>query len=112
MVRSSTVALWMKYGPMHVATMSRDLHPICENFIRAGEELQIPRNPDLNGNALEGLGYYQNTAKDGMRITTARAYIRPIGSRPNLLIEKGAQSTKVLFEQGALRGKARRRSRV
>jgi choline dehydrogenase len=25
-------------GPLHVATMERDLHPACENFLRAGEE--------------------------------------------------------------------------
>lgn len=87
-------------GPLHVATMDRYLHPICQNYIRAGQEIQIPHNPDFNGASQEGLGTYQNTAKGGMRMSTARAYIRPARKRANLRVEKRALAQRVLFEDG------------
>lgn len=85
-------------GPLHVATLDRDLHPLCDNFIRAGEALQFPRNPDFNGARQEGVGTYQNTAKDGMRMSAARAYVRPAQGRANLTIAKRALAARVLFD--------------
>lgn len=85
-------------GPVHVATMDRDLHPLCQDFLRAGQELQFPHNPDFNGASQEGVGTYQNTAKNGFRMSTARAYLRPARKRLNLQVEKRALATRVLFE--------------
>ncbi|WP_272006047.1 GMC family oxidoreductase [Roseovarius sp. ZX-A-9] len=85
-------------GPLHVATMDRYLHPLCQEFIRAGEQIQVPHNPDFNGARQEGIGTYQNTAKDGMRMSTARAYIRPARGRANLRIERRAMATRLIFE--------------
>jgi len=85
-------------GPLHVCTMDRDLHPLCDDFIKAGEELQFPHNRDFNGARQEGVGTYQNTARDGMRMSTARAYIRPARHRPNLRVETHAHATKLLFD--------------
>lgn len=85
-------------GPLFVSTMDRDLHPLCQDFIRAGEALQFPHNPDFNGKTQEGIGTYQITAKDGMRMSAARAYIRPVRNRKNLTIETRALASRVLFE--------------
>lgn len=85
-------------GPLHVSTMDRDLHPLCANFISAGVELQIPHNSDFNGASQEGLGTYQNTMKNGMRMSASRAYLRPARRRRNLRIETHALAQKVLFE--------------
>ena len=85
-------------GPLHVSTMDRDLHPLCKDFLRAGEELQIPHNPDFNGPDQEGVGTYQITAKGGMRMSAARAYVRPASRRANLCIEKRAMTTRILFD--------------
>lgn len=95
-------------GPVHVATMDRYLHPMCQDFIKAGEQVQFPHNPDFNGATQEGIGTYQNTAKDGFRMSTARAYIRPAQGRQNLRIEKNALATRVLFEDGRAVGVAYR----
>lgn len=91
-------------GPVHVATLDRYLHPMCQDFIKAGEQTQIPHNRDFNGASQEGIGTYQNTAKDGFRMSTARAYIRPAKRRKNLWIEKNAMVTRVLFEDGRATG--------
>lgn len=85
-------------GPVHIATMDKYLHPLCQNFIRAGEQIQIPYNSDFNGAQQEGIGTYQNTAKGGMRMSTARAYIQPAKRRHNLRIEKRALATRLLFD--------------
>lgn len=85
-------------GPLHVATMDPFLHPLCQTFVEAGEALQWPHNPDFNGASQEGVGTYQNTAKGGLRMSAARAYIGPVKRRPNLRIEKRAQATRVLFD--------------
>mgnify|MGYP001800152150 CR=1 FL=1 len=95
-------------GPLHVATMDRDLHPMCQAFIKAGEQVQIPHNPDFNGATQEGIGTYQNTAKDGFRMSTARAYIRPVRGRANLRVEKHALATRILFKEGRAVGVAYR----
>lgn len=85
-------------GPMHVSTPDQYLHPLCQNFIRAGAQLQIPHNPDFNGESQDGIGTYQMTAKGGMRMSTARAYIRPVTGRGNLRIERRALATRILFD--------------
>lgn len=85
-------------GPLYVSTMDRDLHPLCQTFIQAGDQLGIGHNRDFNGAAQEGVGTYQNTAKGGFRMSAARAYIRPARRRGNLRIEMKALSTKVIFD--------------
>ncbi|MEW7006244.1 GMC family oxidoreductase [Lentilitoribacter sp. EG35] len=85
-------------GPLHVATMDKHLHPLCQNFIQAGQQIQIPHNSDFNGAEQEGIGTYQNTMKDGMRMSTARAYIRPVNKRKNLHIIKKAMASRLLFD--------------
>ncbi len=95
-------------GPVHVATLDKFLHPLCQTFITAGEQVQIPHNPDFNAGSQEGIGTYQNTAKDGLRMSTARAYIGPASRRKNLRVEKNALATRILFEDGRAVGVAYR----
>ncbi|MGI3164989.1 GMC family oxidoreductase [Pseudooceanicola sp. 200-1SW] len=85
-------------GPLRVSTTARDLHPICEDFIAAGAELQYPRNADFNGADQTGVGAYQITAADGFRMSTARAYLRPARKRPNLRVEGHALATQLICE--------------
>ncbi len=85
-------------GPLYVSDMSRDLHPLCQKFIKAGEECGYPFNPDFNGATQDGVGLYQNTAKDGFRMSASRAYLSPARKRSNLRVEKQAHATRVLFE--------------
>jgi len=84
-------------GPLHVSDMSRDLHPLCRNYLRAGQEEGYPLNPDFNGATPEGVGLYQNTAKGGRRMSAARAYLQPARSRSNLRVVKHAHVTRLLF---------------
>ena len=85
-------------GPLWVSTMERDLHPTCQNFIRAGVECGLAYNPDFNAATNEGIGLYQNTAKGGFRMSTARAYLHPARRRSNLTVLSQAHATRILFE--------------
>ncbi len=85
-------------GPLHVCSLERDLHPLCQTFIEAANEVQFSRNADFNGASQEGIGTYQNTAKGGMRMSAARAFIGPAKGRRNLTIAKNAQAARILFD--------------
>jgi choline dehydrogenase len=85
-------------GPQHVADVSRDCHPLCENYLRACEEIGLTRTPDFNGPRSEGVGLYRITTRGGLRMSAARAYLWPAMKRKNLRVETGAHATRVLFE--------------
>jgi choline dehydrogenase len=72
-------------------------HPLCEAFIEAAEKTGIPRNDDFNGPCQEGAGYFQLTAKNGRRWSTAAGYLKEARRRPNLALVADALATRVLF---------------
>ena len=84
-------------GPMHVADVSRDLHPLCQVYLQAGKQAGLDVTEDFNGAAMDGVGLYQITTRDGRRMSTARAYLHPARRRPNLRVETGAHATRVEF---------------
>jgi len=71
---------------------------LCEAFLEAAEQSGIPRNDDFNGPTQEGAGYFQLTAKNGRRWSTAAGYLKQARKRPNLKVELNALATRVLFE--------------
>jgi choline dehydrogenase len=83
---------------LHVSEISREAHPLTRRYIKAGEEAGLAFNPDLNGGSLEGVGFYQITTRNGLRMSAARAYLWPAGRRRNLRIETGALATRILIE--------------
>ena len=84
-------------GPLCVSTMSKELHPLCQTFIRASEELGFKHNLDFNGASQEGVGHYQNTIKNGLRMSTARAFLSRARVRSNVTIIKNAHVTNLLI---------------
>lgn len=64
------------------------------------------RTDDFNGANPDGAGPYDFTICDGRRISTARAFLDPARSRPNLTIRTRATVTRVLIEHGRAVGVA------
>mgnify|MGYP000442278031 FL=1 len=91
-------------GPVHVSSMDRDVHPLCENFLTACEEAGFCRNPDFNGATQEGVGLYQITAKNGFRVSTARAYLSKARKRRNVSIRTKAHTTRLILTDGRATG--------
>lgn len=85
-------------GPLSVTNM-RAQRDICDAFIEAAEELGIPRSDDFNGARQEGAGYFQLTAKNGFRCSTAKGFLKPVKKRENLTIITHAMAEKLTFDQ-------------
>ena len=85
-------------GPLHVSDVSGDVHPLCETYLRAGEQVGLTRNHDINGTSNEGVAINQITTRRGLRESASTAYLRPARGRANLWLETGAHVTRVLFD--------------
>jgi choline dehydrogenase len=72
-------------------------HPLCEAFIAAAQQSGFPRNDDFNGPTQEGAGYFQLTARNGRRWSTAVGYLKEAKRRPNLAVVPNALATRILF---------------
>ena len=83
-------------GLLSVHSTENEVHPLCNEFIEASAQLQIPFNPDYNAEDMEGAALYQITTQDGWRGSTARCYLRPALSRKNLILQTQAQVTRLL----------------
>ena len=84
-------------GPQAVSDM-RVRRDVCDAFIAGAEEIGIPRNDDINGARQEGAGYFQLTARNGRRWSTAVGYLRPARRRPNLRVVTRAHVHRLHFE--------------
>lgn len=73
-------------------------------FIDACAELGMPRNNDINGATQEGAGWFQYTMKNGRRHSAARAFLKPVLSRSNLMVITGAITNKVIIENDKATG--------
>src|SRR4051812_1691840 len=86
-------------GPLRVSNQPYEWE-IGRALLDACRQAGIPDNPDFNGAAQEGCGYYQTTTNNKRRWSTAAAYLKPARSRANLVVEIRAYATKVLIENG------------
>ncbi|WP_282605238.1 GMC family oxidoreductase [Pelagibius sp. Alg239-R121] len=85
-------------GPLHVADVSEHVHPLNQVYIDAAHEAGLRRNDDFNGESQEGVGLYQITTRNGIRMSAARAFLHPAMTRVNLRVESKAHTTRILFE--------------
>ena len=84
-------------GPLKVSDL-RLRRPIADHFIAGAAECQIPLNDDYNGASQEGISYFQQTAHNGFRWSTAKGFLRPAKKRSNLTVITNAHTCRVLFE--------------
>ncbi len=86
-------------GPIHVSPMDYPdmlFEPVREAALAAG----IPHNDDANGETQEGISRLDATIGSGKRSSTARGYLYPALARPNLSVETGALTTRILLDKG------------
>ena len=84
-------------GPLAVSDLC-DRHPLAEAFVEAAVQCGYPRNDDFNASLQEGAGYYQTTMRNGLRSSTAAAYLKPASRRANLKVVSKALATRIVFE--------------
>lgn len=73
-------------------------NPLYRAFIKAGEQAGYGYTEDYNGYRQEGFGRMDMTVRDGVRCSTALAYLKPAMTRPNLDVQTHALTTRVLLE--------------
>lgn len=83
-------------GPLKVSHM-RAKSPLMEAYIAGSAEMGVAPNTDVNGAEQEGAGYYQQTAYNGLRWSSAKAFLKPAKSRSNLTISVKSQALGLLF---------------
>ena len=103
-------------GPLHVSNQ-KEMRPITQAFIRAGEELQHRRREDFNTGDNEGIGAYQVTQfhepeKNGERCSAAAAYLFPVMSRSNLTVLTKVHAARILFDGKRATGVAYREGKA
>ena len=76
-------------GPLTVTEQS-EKSPLTEIFLSACQQAGIPFNDDLNGEEIEGCGYFPATLQNNKRGSTARTYLRSAADRDNLAVVTGA----------------------
>ncbi|SUA64299.1 GMC family oxidoreductase [Oligella urethralis] len=86
-----------KNGPLSATTIPAK-HELVEAFIKSAVLEGIPHVNDFNSGDQFGVGYFQLTTKNGLRQSTAVAYLRPAKERTNLTIKTEHLAHRVLFE--------------
>lgn len=84
-------------GPLGVSDFP-DEHLVSAALLEACVEAGIRPKDDLNDGDQEGASWFQMTAKNGRRSSTAVAFLHPAMGRPNLQVELRAMTTRILFE--------------
>ncbi|HAP12204.1 MAG TPA: choline dehydrogenase, partial [Afipia sp.] len=66
----------------------------------AAHEMGIRKTPDFNTGDNEGIGYFHVNQKRGRRWSSARGFLKPALSRPNLRLETNVLVDRVIVENG------------
>ena len=95
-------------GPLNI-TKGKRMNPLTLAFEKAGAQAGYQSTPDYNGKQQEGFGPMDQTIKNGLRWSSAKAYLKPAiqsgkcqvirGLATKIIIEK-SQATGVEYTQG------------
>jgi choline dehydrogenase len=84
-------------GPMTI-TQSKRPCTVTKAFIEACERLQYQRNPDFNGERIDGIGFAPLNVHNGWRRSTAAGYLKPNLNRRNLELMTKTHVRRLLLE--------------
>ena len=70
---------------------------ILDAFREAAAQSGIPKIDDLNAGRGEGSAYFEVNQRRGIRLNTAKAFLKPAAQRPNLTIMTGCHVERLLF---------------
>ena len=84
-------------GPMTISNIKRP-STVAKAFVDACERLQYQRNPDFNGERIDGIGFAPLNVHNGWRRSTAVGYLKPNLNRRNLELMTKTHVRRILFE--------------
>ncbi|MBS7561996.1 GMC family oxidoreductase N-terminal domain-containing protein [Pseudomonas protegens] len=74
--------------------------PILDAFRTAAQQSGIRNIDDFNGGDNEGCGYFQVNQKAGVRWNAAKAFLKPIANRSNLVVLTDVEVQRLILEDG------------
>lgn len=86
-------------GPVGITPMKGQTHPICDRFLDAARELQLPLSDDFNGARFEGAGIYETNISRGRRHSSSKAYLTPALRRPNLALRLKTEVARLEIDE-------------
>jgi choline dehydrogenase len=92
-------------GPLAVSD-GRSSHRLSRAFLDAAVQAGYSANDDFNGVDQEGVGFFQLNQRDGMRCSSAAAFLHPALARPNLTVISDALTERVTLRSGRAVGVA------
>ncbi len=96
-------------GPMHVRFGSMRC-PLYESFLSAGEQAGYGISNDINGANQEGFAAFQMNVDQGVRASSAHAYIRPNTGRANLTVSDRSMAERLIITGNRAAGVRYRRA--
>jgi choline dehydrogenase len=90
-------------GPVKVRPSNLNL-PICDAFLEAVQGAGFPVVEDLNAGVSEGFGRFDCNIDNGIRMSSARAYLHPAYKRENLTVLENASARRVIIRNGRAAG--------
>ena len=74
---------------------------ILDAFRDAADQVGICKVDDFNGGDNAGCAYFDVNQKRGIRVNTAKAFLKPVAARENLTIMTGCHVERLIIEQSA-----------
>ncbi|XP_051170539.1 glucose dehydrogenase [FAD, quinone]-like isoform X2 [Leptopilina boulardi] len=84
-------------GPLNVERFSWQ-PPITNDILKAAEEIGYKVIEDLNGDEISGFTIAQTNSKNGVRVSSSAAFLRPVRNRRNLHIMLNATAARLIIE--------------
>ncbi len=101
-------------GPVRVSPKLFD-YPLAQKMVDAGAELGLAAVDDLNSIAGARVGYYAHNIRNGRRVSSSEAFLKPARGRANLAIVTDAVAERIFFDgrratavEARVNGEARR----
>ena len=97
---------WRGAGPFHGGDGPVRISPmdgpelLWEPLLAAADAAGVSYRDDPNGAEQDGISRMESTVGDGRRSSSARAYLHPAMTRPNLTIETGALVHRIVVRGG------------
>lgn len=85
-------------GKVGITPMKGQTHPICDRFIEAAREMQLPVSDDFNGVEFEGAGIYETNIGKGRRQSSSKTYLTPALKRANLTLRLKVDVTRIVID--------------
>lgn len=78
--------------------------PVLDTLHKAANQMGVPTSDDFNTGTNHGVGLFEVNQQHGLRVSSAKAFLKPVLARPNLTVITQAQVNELTIEDGTCQG--------